>query len=307
MRLVTHSEISCFRRCRREWYLTYLRGLAPERDDPTSLTGLGNLTHEALEIHYDPDDERDPIAYVHGCIEAAVEAEPEREHEIRNRTELVVAMVEGYFEWLAETGADEDLEVVGQPETAVQAPLGTIRGREVALLGKLDLRVRRRSDGARMFMDHKTVSNFADPINGLDRNTQPKHYLLLERLTLPEGERPCDGAIWNMLRRVKRTARAKPPFFERAEVRHNDETLRSYYLSVWGTVERMLEAEDALRERDHLRVAPPSPDRYCSWGCDFSDICSMFDDGSDVESVIRSSYSERDPLARYNDDTPEAA
>jgi hypothetical protein len=133
------------------------------------------------------------------------------------------------------------------------------------------------------------------------------HYHILEWLNTPEGEARCEGALYNMLRKVKRTARAKPPFFERIEVRHNEHELDAYRRRLLGVARDVQRAGSELTAgEDPMSVVYPNPTRTCSWDCDFFVICPMFDDGSRVDDAIASLYEEADPLTRYDDVKMEA-
>src|SRR5690606_38485102 len=109
-----------------------------------------------------------------------------------------------------------------------------------------------------------------------------------------------DGALYTMLRKVKRTAAAKPPFYDQIEVQHNLQTIRTMWTRVAKVVEEIYDARVALDAgSDHQYIAYPRPSRDCTWKCDFFPVCSMFDDGSDVEGVIEQYYEHVDPPQRY--------
>ena len=319
MRRFTSSELSAFRRCPRKWWLTYNRGLGLIRDeDAVSTAKVGTLVHSGLDTYYSGGT---PEVALEGMrvrnaqdIEALTKAGDSETKigKVRKQGELAVTMVEGYFEWLSETGADAGLTVVGS-EQALEVPVAGLPG--VALLGKFDTRVKRDSDGAIMFIDHKTIGTSIDAYEeGIYRSPQFRHYHLLEYLKHladveagiadPDSEhRGTDGVIVNMLRRVGRGPRSKPPYYGRAEVRHNIHVLRTYWAQVMGQIVRILETERALAAgADHQEVVPPNATRDCSWDCPFKPVCPMFDDGSDVEAVLSMAYREVDPLARYADE-----
>jgi hypothetical protein len=124
-------------------------------------------------------------------------------------------------------------------------------------------------------------------------------YQLLERMTQPK-EQHVTGGVYNMLRKVKRSAAAKPPFYMREMIHHNDHELRNFWLRLYGTLSSMVEIEERLNNgEDHRIVAYPSPMSTCAWDCDFRAVCPMFDDGSHAEGVIESAYRVHDPYARY--------
>lgn len=312
----TFSERKTWKQCKRKWYFQHYRKLARIREDVATAATLGTRVHEPLGIYYDPNDKRDPIHVFAARAEADLAnpdlaTAPDKLKKLGDEIELARIMVEGYFEWLAETGADEDLEVLGA-EVELEVKLAEIRGRVVTLLSKQDARFRRLSDGAVLFMDHKTVQSFEKRVNLLHLDEQMKSYMLAEHLVhsgedrgrhpqAVEGFTRVEGAIYNMLRKVKRSVRAKPPFYARECQSHNVNVLRSYWRQVVGEVEAILAAHDALDAgADPVTVVPPSPHRDCSWSCPFLPVCPMVDDSSTVaERVIHSSYFETDPLARY--------
>lgn len=300
IRQVSNSELRSFKECRRRWYLGYVRRLKKNSKE-LGAASLGTRVHNALAAFYDPDGGGEDAMW------AVFQAQEERDtqafeeagedtKQLRKEIDLARAMVEGYVEWLADEGADRDLEVVAVEQTVeVASPHPGVN-----LVAKLDVQVRRISDGMRMFMDHKTVQDFTTPVKTIHLDEQMLEYHLIERML--QVDEPTAGAIYNMLRKVKRTGRAKPPFYARHEVYHGDEELRSFYNRVYGVIRDMLTVEaELLQGADHRVVAYPTPTRDCSWKCEFFSVCPMFDDGSSAEDVLELGYHEGDPYARYED------
>lgn len=312
------SELGTFRWCKRNWWLTYYRRLGLIREDPVSAAGLGTLVHLGLEAWYSIPVEERSADYSLAVTQARINEEAahfaenvEKVTKIEKQGKLALTMLEGYFEWLEETGADAGLEVISAEEKLVLA-VPDLPG--VRLLGKLDVRVRREIDGARLFIDHKTVQSIDQTVSLAYLQPQFRHYHLIEYLKFLQDREAgevgefehTDGVLLNMLRKVGRGKTAKPPFYSREELRHNVTLLRTHWSQVIGQILEILEAREALDNgADHQAVAPPSPSRDCEWRCIFRPICPMFDDGSDVQSVIQSYYTETDPLARYGDDNDE--
>jgi hypothetical protein len=113
--------------------------------------------------------------------------------------------------------------------------------------------------------------------------------------------------MYNMLRKVQRTARAKPPFYGRVDFTHGIIELRSFYTRVIGTVNDIMTTRQALDEgQDHHLVAYPTPSGRCSWDCEWRRVCPMFDDGSDHARWIADFAVGYDPLERYTERTDEA-
>lgn len=314
-RRISNSEMQTFKRCRRKWWLSWYRGLRPQRPAPTGPRAIGDRVHRALATYYVPEDQhpvdpRDALELL--IVEDWTElvgslngGDPDESVVAEFNSEVVLqrAMIEGYVEWLAETGVDQGLRIIGS-EQYLETPLETAAGR-VLMIGKLDVRAQRERDTAPLFIDHKTVGDLTQPTRTLHLDEQMLHYHLLEWLTTPEGETRCDGALYNMLRKVKRSARARPPFFGRHEVRHSDIELASYRKRLEGHVITMMGVERTLElGADPLTVVYPTPTKECAWDCDFFAICPMFDDGSRVEDAIAGIYTTGSPLSYYTRDVP---
>jgi hypothetical protein len=259
---------------------------------------LGSRIHAALEGYY--TDGRDPVE-VHREL-AQVDRlklldEGRDITELDNEADLGRIMLEGYMEWIAETGADSDIEVVGA-EQFVHADIldGVVR-----LIGKLDLRIKRRTDDVRLFVDFKTAGNFSDFTRMAAQDEQQLMYHLLEMLQPGEDER-CDGGMYRLLKKVKRTASARPPFYEQVEVRHNAISVRNFWKRVHGIASDILHARRALDNGgDHQVIAYPTPKRDCSWDCPFVQMCPMVDDGAAWERFLEDHFEEGDHLERYGD------
>lgn len=318
-RYLTNSELRCFKRCRRRWWLDYHRRIRPQVRQLTGPASVGTRVHHVLAGYYVPQGafRADPWDLFEETVTAdkILLDEQEASEETRGRwsaeVDLARAMVEGYLEWVEETAADSGLEIVA-PETRLIANPKFPGFPNVRLLAKLDVRAVRTSDNSRLFVDHKTVPDLTTPQKTLHLDEQMLHYQLVEFMDLVhrhdvEGTSPgpidgvrTDGAIYNMLRKVKRTAAARPPFFGRVEVRHNTNELRSY----WARVLQELTDIEAAREKlnggvDHRQVMYPNPTRDCSWDCQHFAVCPMFDDGGYAEEFIKDNYVEANPLQRY--------
>jgi hypothetical protein len=308
-RPISNSEVAVFKRCRRRWWLSQFRGLTPLRQAATGPAALGTRIHTHLALYYDPAQEL-TVEDVLGLWEndtIELYASYPGDTDLPGESELGRIMLEGYFEWLAAEGADSDLEIVSA-ERSVSLPVLDWNGpRPVTLVGKTDMQVRRRSNNARLFVDHKSVGNLADLPKIADIAEQFLHYGVLELMehlqtvgTL-EGASFADGGMYNMLRKVKRTARANPPFYGRHEVRHNRDVLRSYWVRLLGEIAEIQRAEDRLLAgEDHRAVAYPTPTKDCSWDCQFRAVCPMLDDPTaHAELFLAEAYTIGDPLTRY--------
>jgi hypothetical protein len=130
-------------------------------------------------------------------------------------------------------------------------------------------------------------------------NEQVLTYMVLEEAQNQGNER-SEGGIFTMLRKVKRGAYAKPPFYDQIEVRHNKFALRSFYQRLEGTLEDMMRVREGLDEGvSHLKLAYPKPSRECKWKCQFFAICPLIDDGSAAEAAISDAFESADPYGYY--------
>jgi len=299
---ISNSEIQTFKDCRRKWWLAYYRRLQPKNKNKTGALALGSRIHEALDMYYSTgQDLLEAHAELLNKDRELYTAEWRDLSELESEGELGRIMLEGYLQWVDEEGIDAELEMISTEEI-ISMPL--MEGR-VELQGKLDMRVRRKGDGVRMFRDFKTVGgSFADFANQAQMNEQILTYMLLESAQNKEGER-SEGGIFTMLKKVKRTANAKPPFYEQIEVRHNVFTMRAFWQRLHGTLTDMLRVRDALDEGASPQfVAYPTPSRDCKWKCQFYSVCPLIDDGSAAEQAIGELFEESNPYAYYGQEDP---
>lgn len=294
---VSNSEIQVFKDCRRRWWLTYYRRLKPKQRDSTGALALGTRVHAALEDYYANGT---PLLEAHSRLveteKSALLADFRDVYELEREAELGHIMLEGYLQWVEENGVDAELEMISTEET-VSTPL--FNG-EVELVGKLDMRVRRKGDGARMFRDFKTVGgSLSDFANLAPMNEQVMTYMLLEQTKRDESER-SDGGIFTMLKKVRRSASARPPFYDQVEVRHNIFTMRSFWDRIHGTIADLMRVRRALDDGEGPAYhAYPRPSRDCKWKCQFFTVCTLMDDGSAAEQAISEMFVEGDPYSYY--------
>jgi hypothetical protein len=323
-RPLTNSEVSAWLRCRRKWWAFWYRGLVYNAADPGGARATGSRVHKALAAWYVPEgedavDPREALERIiaedwarieedarnfdaTGDVDAVLAGQAERFSEAVG---LERAMVEGYVQWLEEVAADSHMEMIGSEQVVTAVIEGEVAGEyvRVQLLGRLDGRAHRTSDGARLFMDHKTVGNFTEPQKTLHMDPQMLHYMLLEALTGTEGQPFCNTALYNMLRKVKRTANARPPFYLRVEIHHSPIEVESYRRKLLGITRDVRRATSELEAgADPLTIVYPTVNKTCSWDCDFFPVCPMLDDGSRAEDAISALFHVEDPLQRYGDE-----
>lgn len=305
---VSPSEISKFRRCRRSWALTYYYkwGVDPARAPATSAALLGTRIHAALEAYYGYDI--NPCMALMVIYDHERAKRPECEGELTAEQDWAMIMVAGYMDWAEETGVDEEYEPVAV-ERAVEVPLLLSNGEMAVVTGKLDQIVRRKMDGALLVRDWKTVGSL-HKADLLVLDEQMRIYsALLARAS--DGMR-VDGALYAMLLRSKRTARARGPFYEQVHISYNGADHASMMDRLRGVLDDMDQAIRLLKQGVDPKVAVypnPMTDR-CNWDCNFTHVCPLFDDGSRVDDAMRANYVQLDPYHYRNNeliDTVKAA
>lgn len=295
-RLVSGSELDTFTDCPRRWWLTYVRRLRRVRfSDPAGVTNLGTLFHGAMEAYYSSGEDEDAargwlVATLASGLRDA-EDDTQRAEKLGKAHDLVLAMTENYFAWLAETGEDQGLGYA-----AVEEEMTMPVTEHTSLRGKLDALVEL-EDGSARVLDDKTAADFsADGWAHIRR--QFLRYVLLAQSD-PRFTDWVSGVVVNIARRVKNP---RTPQFLRISRRFNQEQLESARRHLTAEVRSM---ESALRRLDrgesHHDVVPPRATKDCSWICPFFAVCQSFDDGSDVEFQLSLDYEEHDPNERYGD------
>jgi hypothetical protein len=295
---LSNSEIQTFKDCRRKWWLTYYRRLKPKQQKFTGPLALGSRVHEALDQYYSTGI---PLLDAHSnlvesdrllILDAGRDAT-----ELDSEADLGRIMLEGYLQWVEEEGIDSELEMISTEEV-LNMPM--FDG-SVELQGKIDMRVRRKGDGVRMFRDFKTVGGSFDQFyQTAHMNEQILTYMLLEQHKNGGTDERSEGGIFTLLKKVKRTANAKPPFYDQFEVRHNIFSLRSFWQRLHGTVSDLMRVKTALDNGEaHQSVAYPTPSRDCTWKCPFYSVCPLVDDGSAAENAIEELFEVSDPYAYY--------
>lgn len=307
---ISNSEIQTFKGCRRRWMLGSYYGLSQKEENLLGPLPLGTRIHNALEAYYrfdkHPVDEytrllNEDLKKFYESPDAQFE---DKEKKFNSEAELGRLMIEGYFEWVQEEGLDAEIEFI---EIEGQNRVRLTNDPRVELIGKTDAKVRKRSDGSVYILDHKTAapSNFGDYQKYINHTEQLKFYVMLERyVALQTDDHRVDGGIYNVLKKVKRSKTAKPPFFDRLEVRFNDKTISNMWIRTLGTIRDIMNTRDALdADADHNFVAYPTQKMDWTCGtCPFFQMCNMIDDGSDYEEYALEFLKQVDPNERYNDE-----
>jgi hypothetical protein len=151
---------------------------------------------------------------------------------------------------------------------------------------------------------HNTTGAFSQLEPELRINPQALTEHLAEYLHLlqtDEDPETAQGVLFNMLRKVKRTAKANPPFYKRVHVRHTKTELRNHWYHVVALADQIKEATRRLDAGEsHQTVVPPAPMGTCAWQCQFFQLCPMFDAEQDAEMALLSKFIPGNSLERYD-------
>lgn len=294
----SHSEMEVHKQCRRRWYLKYYLKLRRNREPRAVARDTGILVHSALHEFYllggltnrDISVSRmfEYIGHARDTDLAKV-SETERK-DVTEIHEVSRIVLEGYVEWLEETGADSYYTFnpgASGTEVELRAP-GPIEGTEI--MGYLDLAGTHNQSGDLVVMDTKVVASIDDMIKNLAINEQGPMYAILSKITDPDPDRGF-RVVWNFLKRNKQTARAKPPFYQRYELAINQSMLQQFYVQLQGQMEEILRTEARLNAGEsHVKVAYPTPSKDCGWKCEFFALCGQMNDPRTDSSWTISQY-----------------
>jgi hypothetical protein len=136
----------------------------------------------------------------------------------------------------------------------------------------------------------------------------------------PDSGMVVAGGQVTTLRRVKRTAKAVPPFYDRADFIYSPAEARSAYQRIVGVSREIVMARQALDHlyadsggaleaiNDHQRqfLYPTQILDRCKWDCPLAaGTCTAMDDGSDWSGILTQSgrFRQADPYEHYRDQT----
>lgn len=286
-----------YKECKRRWMLEYYMGLRKKHQAPRIAADTGTATHEALHRfyimggmdNYDKASEAGMSVVTQARDQALARDLSEEEKDaievIYSTTEIIT---KGYFEWVKETGADDNWKVLGSEEK-VTIP-GPVEG--TFIKGYMDLWGEHHPSNDMLVVDTKVVGQFGQILKTLHINEQGPLYALMMQVMNPEREHRGFRVVWNMIKRNKQTRRAKPPFYQRYELAINIDQLRQFYAQLQGQLNDMLRTEERLNNGEaHVQVAYPTPSQDCSWKCPFVSVCgAMNDPRSDAEWLIQNNY-----------------
>lgn len=307
---VTYSDMQTFQNCPRSWWFRVYRRLTPRARPVTGAMPLGGRVHAALEA-YGKGEVPSPVLMWDALIShdyAVLASAGYATDDLDKDDRLGRTMLEGFTEWEAESGFYDKYEVVGiEQGLADRMELPEVPGVEVRIRGKLDRVLRRRIDGALWVNDYKTMGTFSErDRTGLQRSPQARLYMMLARASLPQDQWVA-GVAYSMLRKVLRTARATPPFYDIMEIAISDHDLEQYRVRMVAMIKKIAATVEALDAgTDHRVAAPFAPSWQCQT-CPFRHPCNLMQDASleAAEEFVADYFETGDPWERYGDHVEE--
>jgi len=279
--VVTHSDIKNFLLCRRRWYWDYIQDFR-KPESPVGPLALGTRVHEALEHYYrgrgDALERFEELA--RRDIEAVDRDDTPPWVVEQLYKDIVVGRncVKGHQQWLEDTGADENFDIVGA-ELTVTAPL--LEGR-VQIQGKVDVLFRRRDNGFLVVNDLKTDGGRPGTREQLERSWQ--HHIYLIALRLMEPEAIVGEAYYTVIRKLSRPSSATRPMVERWRVPGTTRMAAGKQRQLEAICAEMLRTMEQI-ETEGLAHAFPSPNHECQW-CPYKQPCEVVDESVEAARAM---------------------
>jgi hypothetical protein len=307
--IASYSDLGKHAQCKRAWWLSTYRRLRPLDEPPTGPLPFGSRIHAALEAYYDGTLPSPVLAWTALMAhEYAVDESNGGMHtaSLDKESKLGHTMLEGYLEWVDESGEDAKYEVIGVEDQLQQylTMEARVDGEDyvvsVLVRGKLDRRLRRKSDGAVLVGDFKTTASVAETaIADQLASPQPRLYLMLERAHAPQDQWSA-GFVITMLRKVLRTKTSNPPYYMRLEHTVTPVELEAYTARLRGAVEDLATTQLRLDAgRDPREVAYFNPGWWCKT-CPFKLACDLMQtQPAGAEAMLSDLFYEGDVWARY--------
>lgn len=312
----SHSEMATFKDCRRRWMFQYYMKLRRKREPKALARDTGILVHEALHLFYVAGglrgakseeimqdylvNARDDDLLKVGRLQEEPDVVRKERKTVMEVHDTARILCNGYVEWLHETGADIGLNL-DQSEIELRAP-GPIEGTEI--MGIIDLFGTDERSNDIVVMDTKVTASIDEMVKTLHIQEQGPMYAVLAKINDGNPDRGFK-VIWNMIKRNKQTARAKPPFYQRYELAVNPDQLRQFYTQLHGQMAEILRTEQRLNDGEsHLAVAYPTPSKDCSWKCPYFTVCGAMNDvtRNDIDFLIGTYFTTPEQRAQEKQD-----
>lgn len=307
----SYSSTQNYIQCPRRWWLRDLRQLAPDREERTGALPFGSRIHTALDW-WETGKMGLRDAWATLCNNEA-DIEEERGglgmDAIEKEALLGAAMLEGFETWWEEEGEDQEYEVIAVEQgikEAIEVVTPAGEAVEVMLYGKPDQVMRHRDNGSILIRDWKTTRLLEEKAKAsLEMSPQPRIYSRMLQQAMP-GENVA-GIRYTFLRKVKRTAAAKPPFWFSYDLMLSQYNIDHHMRRLAAVTGKMVETRQLVEAGvDPEQAAPFNPGQWCST-CPFQSVCFVMQTvGMDAaEEMLEDNFIERDPMERYAEEEGE--
>lgn len=296
MLVLRQSDFKQWLTDRRDFYFSVFENL--ERiSHKIGVADIGTFVHAGMQAHY---TNRDPLAAIAKSAMILADQDPFLTKDIMAAADFGRIIMEGYVEWLEEEALDHGLKPC-LVEKRFQALVGVFQSIEVYVSGAIDLVVED-PNGLIWTIDHKTLQKFSDILPTLPNDFQGQTYDFLLRA---HGIKSV-GFIHNQLKRVKRTAKAIPPFYNRTVVHFNDVQRKHHLWHMQGVASDIVRGLTALDEcgedkelwsqvlHTHFQ---PFYTKDSSWRSDFLDVSILMDtDPEAAADMLAASYTQKEKV-----------
>lgn len=271
---VSHSDISSFLRCRRQWNIGYVNDFT----EPERLWGplaCGNRVHVALSEYHmtglNPVDAHRKLAEADERTMVAQGAPDWALRELYKDITMGRNCCIAFMAWLEVDGPYAGYAIAS--EEAMEMPL---LGGRVVLRGKADLVLTREHDGVVFTDDYKTASPHTRTSlpPTLEKSYQHHVYGILSQYAYPA--RRIGGAFYTILYKSTAPGRMSHPMVERIPVHAHLSSTPIKLRQIEQIVSDMLETMERL-ETIGPQAAYPSPGDSCRW-CAFRQPCLLMDE-----------------------------
>lgn len=257
MRKLSHSSMNCWRRCKFQYYLKYIRDYIL----PPSIGQIrGAVGHTALAVWYKTKDADEAIDAANDKL---VVYEEELGKQFDKDWELLQLILNRYFGWSEENDAFEVLETELKFDFQVD---------EHVFTGYIDGVVE--IDGIVWLLEHKFLKQAS--VKNVSIDPQISLYIFAMRKL---GFNPR-GAYLNVIRMTKGGIAATEPVV-RAKAFRNEEGL--------GVIEKELinQANEMTKFHTDGGEMYRNGTRDCTWDCNFYPVCLSINDSGEAESVLK--------------------
>lgn len=313
---LSNSKVKTFRRCEKKYEFKYVMGLKPKAR--AVQLERGSWVHDLLMHHYDGKDWRERHAELTREFTATFEEEREGHEDLPKECSRIMR---SYLHRYRET--DSGLHVV---DSEVDEVVTLPNGIEFNFI--IDLIVEE-PDGGQWLWDHKTVKSFMDAdfmlldaqltryywsaeqmgykprgvIFNEIRTKPPSVPALTQKGALSRAKIDTDYLTYasaikryglkpndyrEQLLRLRRLDRSESnhPFFRRTRMPRDKPVTQQMMAELVMTAREIRAAEKRAQ-------FPRTPDKACTWDCEFRDPCIIQLQGGDIRDVIKMRFTKK--------------